>query len=238
MPETLEDLIMLQPPTAERPLLGTIVLVVEDSRHACEGLRLICQRSGARIRRAESLASAERHLRTYRPRIAVVDLGLPDGSGLELIEQLARADPRIGGIIATSGDETLHEAAMKSGADAFLPKPLSSVSHFQQVVLDLMPNDLRPSLVARPNFDKIEPDPIALRDDLSLVVDLLRTDPNGETLDYVTGFIAGLAKNASDAKLGDIGDALRQCRNEVSQTAALSKIVERIEKCAADLEMV
>ena len=47
MSDALEDLVMLQPPTADRPLLGTIVLVVEDSRHACEGLRLICQRSGA-----------------------------------------------------------------------------------------------------------------------------------------------------------------------------------------------
>ena len=92
MPESLEDLIMLQPPTAERPLLGTLILVVEDSRHACEGLRLICQRSGARIRRAESLASAERHLRSYRPRVAVIDLGLPDGSGLQLIETLAKGE--------------------------------------------------------------------------------------------------------------------------------------------------
>ena len=94
MPETLEELIMMQPPTTERPLLGSMVLVVEDSRHSCEALRLICQRSGARIRRAESLASAERHLRTYRPRIAVIDLGLPDGSGLSLIERLAGTDPR------------------------------------------------------------------------------------------------------------------------------------------------
>ena len=74
MPESLDDFIMQQPPTADRPLLGSIILVVEDSRHACEIMRLICQRSGARIRRAESLASAERHLRSYRPRIAVIDL--------------------------------------------------------------------------------------------------------------------------------------------------------------------
>ncbi|MEP0563429.1 MAG: response regulator, partial [Paracoccaceae bacterium] len=46
MPETLDDLLTIQPPSSERPLLGTIVLVVEDSRHACEALRLICQRSG------------------------------------------------------------------------------------------------------------------------------------------------------------------------------------------------
>ena len=104
MPETLEDLIMLQQPTADRPLLGTMILLVEDSRHACEVLRMICQRSGARIRRAESLASAARHLRSYRPRIAVIDLGLPDGSGLDLIETLSHAEPGIDGIIAFEYD--------------------------------------------------------------------------------------------------------------------------------------
>ena len=238
MPETLEDLVMLQPPTAERPLLGPIVLVVEDSRHACEGLRLICQRSGARIRRAESLASAERHLRTYRPRITVVDLGLPDGSGLELIAQLSRAEPRIEGIIATSGDETLHDAAIMAGADVFLPKPLSSISDFQQVVLKLLPADLRPVQVARSIFDRIEPDPIALRDDLSLVVDLLRNTPSAETLDYVAGFLTGLAKNAGDTRLAEIADALKACRGNSSDMSGLNSIVERLERSAAALELV
>ncbi len=238
MPETLEDLVMLQPPTAERPLLGTIVLVVEDSRHACEGLRLICQRSGARIRRAESLASAERHLRTYRPRIAVIDLGLPDGSGLQLIEQLAQADPRIDGILATSGDETLHEAAMMAGADAFLPKPLSSVSHFQQVVLGLLPSDLRPMHLVRPSVDTIEPDPIALRDDLSLAADLLRTEPDDDTLDYVAGFLDGLAKNAGDEKLAEIGKAVRACRAGASGSPTPGNIATTVEARAADLESV
>lgn len=207
MPESLEELVMLQPPTAERPLLGTIILVVEDSRHACEALRLICQRSGARIRRAESLASAERHLRTYRPRIAVVDLGLPDGSGLELIEKLANTDPRIDGIIATSGDETLHQAAVDAGADIFLPKPLSSVSQFQKVALSLLPEETRPRAVSRPDTDSVRPDPIALRDDLALASELLRTEPDRKTLEYIAGFLTSLAKSAGGAGLANLGDA-------------------------------
>ena len=97
MTDTLEDMIMFQPPSASRPLLGTMVLVVEDSRFACDSMRLICQLSGARIRRAESLHSADRHLLAYRPHVAVVDLGLPDGSGLDLIARLADATPRIHG---------------------------------------------------------------------------------------------------------------------------------------------
>lgn len=238
MPETLEDLVMLQPPTAERPLLGTIVLVVEDSRHACEGLRLICQRSGARIRRAESLASATRHLRTYRPRVVVIDLGLPDGSGLELVEQLARAEPRIEAIIATSGDDRLHDAALWAGADVFLPKPLNSVSRFQRVVLGLLPSDLRPARIVRPQTDTIEPDAIALRDDLGLAADLLRTDPDSETLEYLAGFLDGLAKNARDDKLAEIGKLVRACCAGESGKLTPKSIARQVEERAADLEPV
>ena len=91
--DELSDLPPMRTPTSNRPLLGMTVLVVEDSRFTCEALRLMCLRSGARIRRADCLRSARRHLRVYRPSIAIVDLGLPDGSGTDLIEDLNSANP-------------------------------------------------------------------------------------------------------------------------------------------------
>lgn len=238
MPETLEDLVMMQSPTAERPLLGSMILVVEDSRHACEALRLICQRSGARIRRAESLASAERHLRTYRPRIAVIDLGLPDGSGLELISQLANSDPRIEGIIATSGDDALRDATLMAGADAFLAKPLASVSEFQKVALSLMPDGFRDIEVNVSSYDEVEPDPIALRDDLSLTADLLRSGADAATLDYVAGFLSGLAKCAERPHIAVLGDEVKSAASKTPGVKELQALALKIEEEAAALEPV
>ena len=123
MPDELESLMMKQVPTADRPLLGLTVLVVEDSLYACEAMRLLCLRSGARIRRADSLKSAHRHLSVYRPVVVIVDLGLPDGSGAELINELAIQAPRVAVILGISGDTDGEEVAIAAGADGFLEKP-------------------------------------------------------------------------------------------------------------------
>jgi CheY-like chemotaxis protein len=225
VPETLEDFLMTRPPTAERPLLGQTVLVVEDSRFACEALRLICQRSGARIRRADTLRSAARHLNTYRPGIVIVDLGLPDGSGLDLIRSLAAAEPRIDVLIATSGDDTFADAARMAGADAFMSKPITSVSAFQSAVLSHLPRHAQPAGIRTVNTDEVVPDRIALRDDLALAAELLASTPCGEMLTYVATFLSGVAKFSDDPGLADAARRVGSGRPGSAALTELSRIV-------------
>ena len=132
-------------PTAARPLLGLTILVIEDSRYACEAMRLLSLRSGARIRRADCIRSARRHLQVYRPSVVVIDLGLPDGDGAELIEELIQTEPRVDVVLGTSGDLAGEEAAVAAGADGFLPKPVTSLAVFQQAILTNLPADRQPA---------------------------------------------------------------------------------------------
>ena len=86
-------------------LFAVTILLVEDSRSASEAIRLYAAESGARVRRADSLHAASRHLAIYRPNVVMVDLGLPDGDGMALIRHLASASTPIDAIVALSGHE-------------------------------------------------------------------------------------------------------------------------------------
>jgi FixJ family two-component response regulator len=223
-----EDLFLHQPATARRPLLGLTVLVVEDSRFASEAIRLLCLRSGARIRRADSLSHAERHLRIYRPCVMIVDVGLPDGSGLKLIHDMAQAVPRIDVILGTSGDDMLETDVIASGADGFLAKPVLSLSAFQDAILSHLPQDRQPPGPRLLSDEEVQPDMIAFHDDLSHVAQVLDGGQELAAIDYVTQFLGGVARSVSDPDLGEAVDelALRRSKGEplkpqIAQLAAL-----------------
>lgn len=219
VPESLEDFLMTQSPTAERPLLGQTVLIVEDSRFASEALRLICQRSGARIRRADSLASAARHLRMYRPGVVLVDVGLPDGSGLDLIASLSRSDRPIECVIAMSGDDDFAPAqALAAGAQDFIAKPITSISSFQELILSHLPASARPVEIRASGVDEVVPDVIGLQDDFAHAAELLGPKPDPQLIDYVAGFLGGVARSARDDDLVDAVGALSTARDAGVET--------------------
>ena len=217
-------------PTAARPLLGLTVLVVEDSRYACEAIRLLCLKSGARIRRADCLRSARRHLRVYRPTVVIVDLGLPDGSGLDLIGELLESQPPIEAILATSGDSHLEAEALKAGAHGFMAKPITAIAEFQEILLGLLPPERRPQGPRVITDETIEPDQIAYQDDMAHIAEVLEDPPDEGALDYVAQFLSGLAHSAQDPRLEKAAQALAlrraQGQSARSEIAVLAGIVQ------------
>ncbi|MFV2053466.1 response regulator [Aliiroseovarius sp. YM-037] len=228
--DDFEPQMTLFSPTAKRPLLGLTVLVVEDSRFASEAVRLLCLRSGARIRRADCLRSARRHLRVYRPSAVIVDLGLPDGSGEELIAELASAAPRVGVILGCSGDTGAEMLAMTAGADGFLAKPIDSLAAFQAAVLSHLPRDAQPIGPRAVTTARVEPDKIAFRDDLAHIASVMTNASDVKTVDYVAQFVGGVARSARDSTLEAAADALVRDRAEGlptrSHLARLAGIVQ------------
>ena len=233
MDDTEADSFSFKPrPTAQRPLLGLTVLVVEDSRFASEALRLLCLRSGARIRRADSIAAAERHLTVYRPTIAIVDIGLPDGSGLDLIERLNFARPRVTALLGTSGShpEEAERAVLEVGGDGFLPKPMESLAAFQAQILGHLPREMHPNRPRKVDATEVLPDALAYREDLSHAAALLGRDQ--PPVGYLRPFLIGVARVAHDdaleARVQELAEELS--RSDVTELQAM--LSERIAQVA------
>lgn len=229
MDDALTELDLRPRPTAERPLLGLTILVVEDSRFASEAMRLLCLRSGARIRRADCIGSAERHLNVYRPSVAIVDLGLPDGSGLDLITRMNGMRPRVPILLGTSGAER-HDAersARAAGADGFLPKPVESLAEFQAVILALLPDEMRPRVPRLADTTTVMPDMIAFREDLTHAMDLLALDD--PPVGYLRRFLLGVARTAHDGGLEDRAQGMDAPLPAAERTALRAFLSQRIQ---------
>lgn len=218
-------------PTAMRPLLGLTVLVIEDSRFACEAMRLLCLRSGARIRRADCLRSARRHLQVYRPSVVIIDIGLPDGNGIDLIKELVHCDPRVDVVLGTSGDPLGEQQCIAAGADGFLAKPITSLAVFQQCILSNLPAERQPVGLRELTDEQINPDIIAFQDDMAHIADVLQDPPDESSLDYVAQFLGGVARSASDVGLERAAAALAAKRaagkSAIPETAELVGLVQK-----------
>ena len=200
LPDARPPPVMRHPPSPARPLAGLTVLAVEDSRFACEALRLLCHRLGARLRRAETLAAAAAHLRTYRPDVVLVDLGLPDGPGTALIASLARLGPACPLVLGVSGEDGAEARAMAAGAAGFLVKPLESLAGFRDTLLSLLPDrGWMGAHLAAGGPVLPAPDRLALRDDLDRALACLARGGGDDP--YLAGFVAGLARVTRDAEL-------------------------------------
>jgi two-component system OmpR family response regulator len=111
---------MSLPPTPQAPY----TLVVEDDPNQREAIVTFLNLEGIAADGVGSLKIAERWLAIHRLDVLIIDLGLPDGDGLEWIANFS--DLRTKGIIVTTARGRPEERLLgvRAGVDSYLVKPI------------------------------------------------------------------------------------------------------------------
>ena len=101
------------------------VLLVDDHHLIREGLRRAFEREGDChiVGEGGTVAEAVREASLLIPDVAIIDVRLPDGSGLDAVRTIRGKHPSMGLVVLTmyAGDDQLF-AALDAGASAFVPK--------------------------------------------------------------------------------------------------------------------
>lgn len=104
---------------------GPLMLVVEDEPQMRRFLRASMSAHGYRVAEAATVAEAITVATSQSPDVILLDLGLPDGDGMELAQRIREWSrvPII--VISARGREDDKVAALDAGADDYLTKPFS-----------------------------------------------------------------------------------------------------------------
>ncbi|MCC7291526.1 MAG: sigma-54-dependent Fis family transcriptional regulator [Phycisphaerales bacterium] len=102
------------------------ILIVDDEENVAYSLQLALKRAGHACRLAHSIEDALKAARSGPADLALLDVQLPDGSGLDLIQRFREAGLDFPVIVITAfGTVARAVEAMRNGAVDFLQKPLS-----------------------------------------------------------------------------------------------------------------
>jgi DNA-binding response OmpR family regulator len=111
---------------AWQELAGRRILLVDDDREVLFALASELRRRGLDVATAADAIAAVSVAVRVRPDIAVVDMTLPGGDGLTVMQRM-RAMPQLAGVpVVLLGDreDTRREAGLAAGAAGFLGKPV------------------------------------------------------------------------------------------------------------------
>ncbi|MBI4869997.1 MAG: response regulator [Candidatus Riflebacteria bacterium] len=114
---------------AVKPGSACSVLVVDDDPTNLKFTRVLLEYEGYSVRVASSAEEALAMLKTFQPRLILLDLRLPGMDGFELARRI-RADPATAGalIVAATACTTRadEEKALAAGCNAYVSKPLDT----------------------------------------------------------------------------------------------------------------
>jgi CheY-like chemotaxis protein len=113
------------PPSA---VAGRRVLVADDNKDAADALAMLLELSGHEVRVAHGGRAALSLAQTFRPDVAILDIGMPDLSGYEVAAQIRR-EPWGEAIVLIAltgwGRDDDRQRATSAGFDQHMTKPVN-----------------------------------------------------------------------------------------------------------------
>lgn len=128
------------------------IFLLEDDQALGRGIAMALTGAELTVIQADSIARARETLAGRQFDLLILDINLPDGSGLELLRTLRQGGDRTPAILLTANDLELDEVAgLEAGADDYITKP------FSLAVLRARVNaQLRRSAPARPELLELD----------------------------------------------------------------------------------
>ena len=102
------------------------ILVIEDEPAIRAVLRVLLEEENYRVIEAASAGRGEIEARSHKPDLLLVDLGLPDEDGVDLIRRLREWSPVPIVVLSARTMESQKVAALDAGADDYVTKPFGA----------------------------------------------------------------------------------------------------------------
>ena len=109
------------------------IVVVEDENNIRRFIKLALESQGFQVFEADSLQRGLIEAGTRRPDLVVLDLGLPDGNGVDFIRDLRTWSEIPVIVLSARSAETDKVTALDSGADDYLTKPFGTAELLARV---------------------------------------------------------------------------------------------------------
>jgi two-component system KDP operon response regulator KdpE len=103
--------------------LNPVAILIEDEPQIRRFVRMALEAEGWQVHEADTAKRGLLDAGTRKPDLLVVDLGLPDGDGLDLIRDVRSWSNVPIVVLSARADETDKIAALDAGADDYLTKP-------------------------------------------------------------------------------------------------------------------
>jgi two-component system, OmpR family, KDP operon response regulator KdpE len=104
---------------------GATILIVEDENQMRRYLRTALEVHDYRILEAGTAREGLAHITAHNPDVMLLDLGLPDGDGIDVTRRLREWSRMPVIVLSARGREEDKVAALDAGADDYLTKPFS-----------------------------------------------------------------------------------------------------------------